>query len=53
MTVKAAWLFESYKSRADEGPVLSIEVQLALISYATTSKNLEGHIVFALFIISL
>ena len=49
MIVKAAWLFD-LKSRADEGPVLSTEVWLALISYAPASKNLEGHTVFYLFI---
>ena len=27
----------------DKGPVLSTDVRLALISYAPTSKNLNGH----------
>ena len=57
MTVKAACYFYLKKtSGADEGPVLSTEVWLVLIIYAPphthTSKNLEGHIVFALFVIS-
>ena len=37
----------------NEGPVLSADVhRLALIFYAPTSKNVKGHIVFALFVIS-
>ena len=40
-------------SGADEGPVIYTEVRLALIFYAPTSKNLERHIVFALFVILL
>ena len=40
------------RSGADEGHAISTDVRLALIFYAPTSKNLEGHIVFALFVIS-
>ena len=36
----------------DEGPVLSTDDRIALIFYAPTSKNLKGHFVFALFVIS-
>ena len=36
----------------DEEHILSTEVRLALIFDAPTSKNLKGHIVFALFVIS-
>ena len=39
-------------SGADEGPLVSTDVRLALIFYAPPSKNLERHIVFALFVIS-
>ena len=39
-------------SGADEGPVISTDVRLALILYAPISKNMEAHIVFALFVIS-
>ena len=39
-------------SREDEGPVVSTDVRLALILYAPISKNMEAHIVFALFVIS-
>ena len=35
-------------SGADEGPVISTDVRLALIHYAPISKNMEAHIVFAL-----
>ena len=48
MTVKPAWLFESKMSGADEGPVISTDVRLALIYYAPISKNMEAHIVFDL-----
>ena len=39
-------------SGADEGPVIFTDVRLALILYAPISKDMEGHIVFALFVIS-
>ena len=54
---KSCVLFLSKKtSGADEGPGLSTEGWLVLIIYAPpphthTSKNLKGHIVFALFVI--
>ena len=35
-------------SGADEGPVISTDVRLALILYAPISKNMETHIVLAL-----
>ena len=38
-------------SGADEGPVISTDVRLALILYTPISKNMEAHIVFALFVI--
>ena len=50
---KSCVLFVPEKtSGADEGPVLSTEGWLVLIIYAPHSKNLEGHIVYALFVIS-
>ena len=33
------------------GAVISTDVRLALILYAPISKNMEGHLVFALFFI--
>ena len=39
-------------SGADEGPVIPTDVRLALILYTPISKNIEAHIVFALFVIS-
>ena len=39
-------------SGADEGLFISTDVRLVLIFYALISKNMEGHIVFALFVIS-
>ena len=46
------FLCKKKTSGADEGHILSTEVWLVLTVYAPTSKNLEGHIVFALFVIS-
>ena len=37
-------------SGADKGLVISTDVWLALILYAPVSKNMEVHIVFALFV---
>ena len=52
MPIKAALFLSKKTSGADDGHVLSTEVCLVLIIYTPTSKNLEGHIVFALLVIS-